>query len=141
MVGSLHLAPRGAEPPIGRLHCVVVDCLEPQKLATFYTDLLGMPRIYDSPEWVTIGEADELPFVAFQKTANFRAPTWPVGEVPTQIHLDVMVADLDVAEREVVALGGRLLRGSEKSIGFRVYADPSGHPFCLVTPESVPVPD
>jgi predicted enzyme related to lactoylglutathione lyase len=109
-------------------------------VADFYAALLGLTRIYDSPEWVTIGDSGNLPLVAFQKTATFRPPTWPVGEVPTQIHLDVMVADLDIAEREVVGLGGRLLRGSEKSIGFRVYTDPSGHPFCLVTPESVPVP-
>ena len=37
----------------------------------------------------------------------------------------------------MLALGGRLLDGSDKPIGYRVYADPVGHPFCLVTPEGL----
>ncbi len=53
------------------------------------------------------------------------------------MHADVLVDDLDVAEAEVLRLGATLLEGSDKRIGFRVYADPVGHPFCLVTPESV----
>jgi hypothetical protein len=48
-----------------------------------------------------------------------------------------MVSDLDAAESLVLALGGKLLDGSDKPIGYRVYADPIGHPFCLVTPESI----
>ncbi len=46
-----------------------------------------------------------------------------------------MVADLDMAEAQVLALGATLLDGSDKPIGYRVYADPVGHPFCLITPE------
>jgi hypothetical protein len=67
-----------------------------------------------------------------------RAPSWPDSTVATQAHLDLLVVNLDVAEQVVLSLGGRLLRGSNKPIGFRVYADPSGHPFCLVTRESLP---
>jgi hypothetical protein len=44
-----------------------------------------------------------------------------------------MVTNLDEAEPLVLALGATLLEGSSKPIGFRVYADPAGHPFCLVT--------
>jgi hypothetical protein len=35
------------------------------------------------------------------------------------------------AEREVLRLGATPLAG-EKGTGSRVYADPAGHPFCLV---------
>lgn len=45
------------------------------------------------------------------------------------------MSDLDTAEARVIKLGATLLEGSDKPIGFRVYADPEGHPFCLVTPE------
>ena len=38
-----------------------------------------------------------------------------------------MVDDLAVADREVLALGARRL-----SDGQDVYADPAGHPFCLI---------
>jgi hypothetical protein len=47
------------------------------------------------------------------------------------MHVDVRVDSLDDGEREVVALGAsRLPGGGER---FRVYADPAGHPFCLVS--------
>ncbi len=46
------------------------------------------------------------------------------------MHVDLWVEDLDTAEREVLARGGRLLKAVDAE-GFRVYADPAGHPFCL----------
>lgn len=46
-----------------------------------------------------------------------------------------MVTNLDTAEAQVLALGAKLLDGSDKPIGYRVYEDPVGHPFCLITPE------
>jgi hypothetical protein len=56
------------------------------------------------------------------------APRWPDPAYPQQLHLDVSVADLDLAEADVLACGATKLRDSG---GFRVYADPAGHPFCL----------
>jgi hypothetical protein len=53
------------------------------------------------------------------------------------MHVDVLVDHLDVAQDEVLKLGATLLEGTEKPIGYRVDADPAGHPFCLVTPESI----
>ena len=47
-----------------------------------------------------------------------------------QFHLDVRVADVEEAEPKVLALGARKLPGGGGD--FRVYADPVGHPFCLV---------
>ena len=48
---------------------------------------------------------------------------------PQQFHLDIRVADIDAAEAQVLALGAARLPSTEP--GFRVYADPAGHPFCL----------
>lgn len=42
-----------------------------------------------------------------------------------------------MAEAAVFSLGATLLDGSDKPIGYRVYADPVGHPFCLVTREGL----
>ncbi|WP_460652926.1 VOC family protein [Kribbella endophytica] len=61
------------------------------------------------------------------------APRWPDPAYPQQLHLDVSVADLEVAEADVLAHGATKLRDSG---GFRVYADPAGHPFCLYPGES-----
>jgi hypothetical protein len=58
-------------------------------------------------------------------------PRWPDPEHPQQLHLDIRVDDVDAAERAVLALGARRLP-TERESGFRVFADPVGHPFCLV---------
>lgn len=122
---------------IGRLLCLVVDCPDPAALAGFYGQLLGLGRVEDTPDWVTLAGPDGGVWVAFQRVDGFVPPRWPDPEAPQQMHVDVLVENLDAAEAQVLELGGKLLEGSDKPIGFRVYADPVGHPFCLVTPESV----
>lgn len=119
---------------VGRWHSLVIDCPDPRRLATFYERLMGLERVEDAEDWVTL-EGDVT--IAFQRVDSFVAPRWPDPEAPQQMHVDVLVDDLDAAEPAVLELGATLLEGSDKPIGFRVYADPDGHPFCLVTPESL----
>lgn len=120
---------------IGTFNSLVIDCPEPRGLAGFYEQLLGLERVEDSKGWVTLGDA-ALPLrIVLQRVAAFVAPTWPSSSAPQQMHVDVLVENLDVAQAAVLDLGARLLDGSDKPIGYRVYADPVGHPFCLVTPE------
>ena len=114
---------------IGQLHSVVIDAPDPHALATFYAGLLGM-EIKGSPgdDWVvTTGAGYRL---AFQEAKDLIPPDWPAPRRPQQFHLDVRVADVDEAEPRVLALGARPLPGGGGD--FRVYADPVGHPFCLV---------
>jgi catechol 2,3-dioxygenase-like lactoylglutathione lyase family enzyme len=115
---------------IGRLHGVVIDCLDPQALAGFYAELLSMVRVQDEPDWVVIGDAPDRPGVAFQRVAELTPATWPSGERPQYRHFDVAVPDLAAAEAQVLALGARRLDGGGAT--FRLYADPAGHPFCLI---------
>jgi hypothetical protein len=122
---------------IGALSCLVVDCPDPRSLAGFYESLLGLDRAEDSEEWVTSGDEGAPPRIAFQQVADFVAPTWGAGGVAQQMHIDVLVQDLDVAQAAVLALRATLLDGSDEPIGYRVFADPVGHPFCLVTPEAL----
>ncbi len=103
----------------------------------FYEALLGAERVEDSADWVTLAVDGGHPSFSLQRTDWFRAPDWASGEPPQQMHLDILVDNLDDAEGQVLGLGGTLLDGSDKPIGFRVYADPVGHPFCLVTPEGL----
>ncbi|WP_097228964.1 VOC family protein [Streptomyces zhaozhouensis] len=119
---------------IASLQCLVVDCPDPTALARFYGEILGSEPDTSRPEWVTLATPDGLRF-AFQRAENHRPPAWPDPERPQQMHLDFDVptlADLPEAEARVLALGATFLHdsGGETS-GFRVYADPAGHPFCL----------
>jgi catechol 2,3-dioxygenase-like lactoylglutathione lyase family enzyme len=127
--------------PVGRWIGVVIDCPDPQELAGFYSQLLGLNVLEDSQDWVTLGPAvGRYPTVAFQRASDYQRPDWARGTPPQQAHLDVLVHDLDNAEARVLQLGATLLSGSDKPIGYRICADPAGHPFCLVTPEGHTLP-
>jgi catechol 2,3-dioxygenase-like lactoylglutathione lyase family enzyme len=112
---------------IGRRHHMVIDTPNPRALAEFYSELLGLPITYTSDDWVVIAEDDRTSGFAFQLAPDHQAPAWPDPSRPQQLHLDVMVDDLEVAERQVLALGAAQL-----AKGGHVYADPAGHPFCLI---------
>ncbi|HEX8094268.1 VOC family protein [Jatrophihabitans sp.] len=123
---------------IGRLHHIVLDCPEPAALARFYSELLGWPITWQRPDFVVVAVHDRSSGLAFQLAAEYRAPDWPDPARPQQLHLDVMVEDLDEAEPKVLALGARRLpvpevaSGQASGPGPRVFADPAGHPFCLI---------
>lgn len=105
---------------------MVLDCPDPALLARFYSELLGHPITYESEDWVVVAANDTTSGLAFQLAPDYHAPTWPAGDIPQQIHLDVMVEDVVAAGRRVRALGAEQLDGEG------VYADPAGHPFCLI---------
>jgi hypothetical protein len=114
---------------IGRLYEVVIDCPDPRSLASFYRKLTGLDELFAGDDWVTLGLGRDVR-IAFQRAEDYRPPRWPDPAYPQHMHLDVFVADLDAAGKAVEALGARLLEGAGQG-GFRVYADPVGHPFCL----------
>jgi catechol 2,3-dioxygenase-like lactoylglutathione lyase family enzyme len=117
---------------IGSLHAVVIDCPDPEALAEFYRAVVGGERVHASDGWCSLACPDGTT-LSFQAVEDHQPPKWPDPAFPQQFHIDVMVDDLDVAQSEILALGATLLAGSDKPIGYRVYADPAGHPFCLTT--------
>jgi catechol 2,3-dioxygenase-like lactoylglutathione lyase family enzyme len=121
----------------GRLHHVILDCPDPAALARFYSALLNQPITYASDDFVVVAADDRTSGVAFQLCPDHRAPTWPDPAVAQQIHLDIMVEDVARATPEVLALGASKLDGQN------VFADPAGHPFCLIPLPgwAEPIPD
>jgi catechol 2,3-dioxygenase-like lactoylglutathione lyase family enzyme len=115
---------------IGRLHGIVIDCPDPNSLATFYQELLGMIRVQEAPDNVVIGDSAERPGLAFARVRDYEPPTWPTGDRPQFLHLDARVDDLAEATQRAEALGARRLPGG--GANYNVFADPIGHPFCLV---------
>jgi catechol 2,3-dioxygenase-like lactoylglutathione lyase family enzyme len=111
---------------IGRLHHVILDCPDPAALAAFYSELLGLPVTYRSDDWVVVAANETTSGMAFQLAPGHRPPSWPDPAVPQQVHLDIMVDDVTAAGPQVLALGAVKLDGDG------VYADPAGHPFCLI---------
>jgi catechol 2,3-dioxygenase-like lactoylglutathione lyase family enzyme len=115
-----------------KLQCVVLDCPDPATLARFYQVLLGGEIDRQDPRWRLDGlstlHLDGM-VLAFQRAADHRPPRWPDPAYPQQVHLDFEVDDLAEAHRQIVAGGGALLQDTDD---WSVYADPAGHPFCLV---------
>ena len=121
--------------PIARVNSIVLDCPDPQALAAFYQDLLGYQPHSADDGWVTIADpSDRSRRLSFQRIDNYQAPTWPTGRRPQQVHLDLLVDDLAGAHDRVLAAGASPLAGViiHPDETFQVYADPAGHPFCLI---------
>jgi catechol 2,3-dioxygenase-like lactoylglutathione lyase family enzyme len=115
---------------IGRMHHVVIDCPDPAALAAFYSELLGLPVTYASEDFVVVAASDRTSGLGFQLAPGHRAPTWPDDAVQQQFHLDIMVDDVAAAAERVLAIGA--IRLDANCEGASVYADPAGHPFCLI---------
>lgn len=115
---------------IGRMHHVIIDCPDPAGLAAFYSELLGQPVTYSSADFAVVAANDRTSGLGFQLAPGNRAPTWPDPAVPQQFHIDVMVDDLDAAAEGVLAIGARRLEPGGQHP--HVFADPAGHPFCLI---------
>ncbi|WP_273652820.1 VOC family protein [Cellulomonas fimi] len=126
---------------------VVLDTTDPRGLAEFYRELFGLTyRDGDEPpapgepdpngdDWLVLRGGEGVP-LAFQKVEHLPPSTWPDHTVPQQLHLDSSVPDvasLDAAHERALALGARVLfdRTDDPDEPLRVYADPSGHPFCV----------
>jgi predicted enzyme related to lactoylglutathione lyase len=118
------------------LQCIVLDCPEPVVLARFYQVLLGGevdrpdPRWRVDEDWSTL-HVDSM-VLGFQRAPDHRPPRWPDPAFPQQFHLDFEVDDFRESHDQVLANGGRLLDPDLGGRGWRVYADPAGHPFCLL---------
>ena len=117
---------------IATLRAVSLDCPDPRALAAFYRTLAGGELGYESDDFVAI-QLPEGYWLTTQRVAEHRAPTWPGGDVPKQVHLEFAVTDLDAAERAAVEAGARLADEQPSPDRWRVLLDPAGHPFCLTT--------
>lgn len=114
---------------IGRLHHVIIDCPDPPALAAFYPELLGLPVTWQQADFAVVARSETSSGIAFQLAPGHQPPRRPDPRWPQQFHLDVMVDDVDTAEPKVLALGAQRLPGGDS---LRFYADPAGHPCCLI---------
>ncbi len=106
---------------------VTVDCLDPQRVARFWSVLLEREVGPSQPGWVYLGDrSDSLPRLVFQPV-----PERKQGK--TRIHLDVSVDDIEAGMAQVLSLGGSFTgeRHDYDAGVVVVMADPEGNEFCL----------
>ena len=124
----------------------VLDTTNPRELAEFYRQLLGLeyrrgdePPADGSPDdadWLTLVTDTGARQLAFQQVGSLARTTWPETDVPMQLHLDFTVPDVAELQRQrqrAEALGAALLldRTDDPDEPLYVFADLSGHPFCI----------
>lgn len=116
-----------------------LDCANPVELAHFYSKITGLRvqpfdegETEQTCEWLELLAENNRTKMAFQKIDNYRAPTWPQGDIPQQVHMDFHAKDLDIAEKDLLELGAIKTEFQPKPHRFRVYLDIAGHPFCIV---------
>ncbi|MCW2742226.1 MAG: uncharacterized protein JWR45_2648 [Blastococcus sp.] len=122
--------------PSIRLFAPVLGTPDPHGLALFYQRLLGWPLGDDEPDWATLRPADGSTGLSFQLETDHVPPVWPPepGTQQMQIHLDFQVEDLAAVSAIAEQAGARLLNAyTDPHEDVRTYADPAGHPFCLLT--------
>lgn len=138
---------------VPKLVQVVFDSTDARGTAEFWRQLLGLvyPPVHEPPppgqddpdgrDWLNLKDPDGTPRLAVQQVDVLPRTTWPDHEIPQQLHLDLMVdsvEELDAAHQRVLELGGELRfdRSDDPDEPLRVFADPSGHTFCIFVADS-----
>jgi catechol 2,3-dioxygenase-like lactoylglutathione lyase family enzyme len=122
-----------------------IDTTDCRGLAEFYRELLDLhyrpgdeppTHAVDDADWLVLVDADGRRKLAFQGVERLDRTTWPEHDVPMQMHVDFTVSSLEELHRHrdrALALGAeiRLDRTDDDGEPLYVFADPSGHPFCI----------
>lgn len=121
-------------PAAGSLTQLVFECSDASSLAEFWRKVLDLGPPTGDPGWLTL-EWEPVGRLSFHEVEGYRAPVWAEGIGGQQIHLDLLVEDFDASCAQVLSAGAQPLTdvldpGPE---AWRVFADPQGHPFCLVS--------
>lgn len=102
---------------------LIIDCADPERLASFWGGLLGRPIAGRTGPYVWLRRENGLG-MGVQQVAEPKADK-------NRVHFDLASEDPAAEQRRVESLGGQRLTGYEGG-GFLVMADPDGNEFCII---------
>lgn len=109
------------------LAMVVVDCVDPDRLATFWGELLGRQVLPGDETYVSLEWAPRFGAgLIFQRVAE---PT--PGK--NRVHTDIICSDIEATAKRAEELGARGAEGYAMQ-NIVVMLDPEDNVFCLVPP-------
>jgi predicted enzyme related to lactoylglutathione lyase len=120
-----------------KIHSLVVDSHDNERLARFWSAVLGWRITYESEdEWVIepaeeSDDADVIPEILFVKTPDEKL-------VKNRLHLDLTPKDQKAEVGRIIALGATPADIGQGSVGWVVLADPEGNEFCVLAPPIAP---
>ncbi|MEU1040120.1 VOC family protein [Streptomyces sp. NPDC005551] len=106
-----------------QIDALIVDADDPERLAAFWSELLGRPVVGRMGPYVWLRRENGLG-VGFQRADKPKS-----GK--NRLHFDVTSPDPAAEQQRVEALGGRRLEEYADG-GFLVMADPEGNEFCVI---------
>ncbi|WP_129667205.1 VOC family protein [Phytoactinopolyspora endophytica] len=112
----------------------VLDCVDADSLADFWTAALGFTREPFHPPYVSVRDPrGQWPELLLQQVPEAKT-------VKNRMHLDLRVNAMEPEVDRLTSLGATVLRGPFDDDGFTttVLTDPEGNEFCvIVEPASV----
>jgi predicted enzyme related to lactoylglutathione lyase len=114
-------------PITGAMSHLVVDCADPDRLAEFWTGLLGVGVQSRWNQYVILEPHQEgAPGLVFQRVPEPKT-------AKNRMHLDFTIEDLAAATDLIIGSGGSQVDQHEQGgVIARIMADPEGNEFCLV---------
>ena len=110
-----------------RIGSLVIDCKDPDRLASFWEQALSSKRTWDQDDEVTIETSDGYR-ILFGRSSDEKT-------VKNRLHLDLVPDDRDAEVARLEALGAvRVDVGQTGEESWVVMADPEGNEFCIERP-------
>lgn len=113
-----------------RLAAVIIDCLDPEALATFWCGLLGLhvaSRLGDPAQYVDCSPFGGDAYLGFQRVDQL-----PMNK--SRLHVDIDPEDVEAVTSWIEGHGGRrspIGDVDEHGERWRVMLDPEGNEFCV----------
>jgi predicted enzyme related to lactoylglutathione lyase len=109
---------------------VVLDCIDADALADFWSSALGFRRGSFHPPYVRLVDPKERwPNLLLQQVPEPKM-------VKNRMHLDIQVADVHAEVERLTALGASVVDATHNDAGFltAILMDPQGNEFCVIRP-------
>ncbi|MEU2619429.1 VOC family protein [Streptomyces sp. NPDC007157] len=106
-----------------QINALIVDATDPERLAAFWSELLGRPVVGRMGPYVWLRRENGLG-LGFQRTAEPKSSK-------NRMHFDITSPDPAAEQQRIEILGGHRLEQYAGG-GFLVMADPEGNEFCII---------
>jgi predicted enzyme related to lactoylglutathione lyase len=106
---------------------IVVDCRDPERVARFWSQALGLPvqASGDGEWWLEPGgDNPDILFLAVPEAKS----------VKNRVHLDLRPDDQAAEVARLISMGARHVDIGQGDVTWVVMADPEGNEFCVLRP-------
>lgn len=110
---------------------IVIDCKDPQGIASFWSEVLGWPLTKGDEGFFWLSSTGD---VTTPDLVLVFAPVPEPKTVKNRLHLDLNPTGVDQPEEleRLLALGARPVDVGQGEVPWVVLADPEGNEFCLL---------